>query len=82
MEEEPGEDGPYTRLLADAMAGDAALFTRQDAIESAWAVVDPVLTRHWRTVPYRRGSWGPREADALIAVDGCWHNPQPERARS
>ena len=82
MEEEPGEDGPYTRLLADAMAGDAALFTRQDAIESAWAVVDPVLTRHRRTVPYRRGSWGPREADALIAVDGCWHNPQPERARS
>ena len=82
IEEEPGEEGPYSRLLMDAMAGDSALFTRQDAVESAWAVVEPVLTKHQRALPYRRGSWGPKEADALIAADGCWHNPAPEQARA
>ncbi len=75
-EEQPGEEAPYERLLADAMAGDGALFTREDAVEAAWAVVDPVLNSHNRTRPYRRGSWGPHEADALIAADGCWHNPK------
>jgi glucose-6-phosphate 1-dehydrogenase len=59
------------------MAGDGALFTREDAVEAAWAVVEPVLKAHHRIRPYRRGSWGPQEADALIAADGCWHNPKP-----
>jgi glucose-6-phosphate 1-dehydrogenase len=40
-------------------------------------VVDPVLKIHRRTSPYKRGSWGPKEADALIATSGCWHNPKP-----
>jgi glucose-6-phosphate 1-dehydrogenase len=75
IDERPGEEAPYERLLGDAMAGNGALFTREDAVESAWAVVDPVLTRHHRTIPYKRGSWGPKEADALIAADGGWHNP-------
>jgi glucose-6-phosphate 1-dehydrogenase len=75
-EEEPGEETPYERLLGDAMAGDGALFTREDAIEAAWMVVDPVLKRHGRAHPYRRGSWGPKQADALIAGDGFWHNPE------
>jgi len=57
------------------MAGDGALFTREDALEAAWTVVDPVLKHHSRVRPYRRGSSGPREADALIAADGGWHNP-------
>ena len=57
------------------MAGDGALFTREDAVEAAWAVVDPVLKTHRRSRPYKRGSWGPEEADALIAADGGWHNP-------
>ncbi|MGD0965772.1 MAG: glucose-6-phosphate dehydrogenase [Candidatus Acidiferrales bacterium] len=74
-EEQPGEETPYERLLGDAMIGDGALFTREDAVEAAWAVVDPVLKKHHRTRPYKRHSWGPREADALIASDGCWHNP-------
>jgi glucose-6-phosphate 1-dehydrogenase len=75
IEEEPGEQSPYERLLEDALAGDPSLFSRQDAVEAAWAVVDPVLTDHPRSVPYRRGSWGPKEANALIAGNGGWHNP-------
>lgn len=75
VEEQPGEESPYERLLGDAMAGDGALFTREDAVEAAWAVVDPVLKKHHRVRPYHRGSWGPKEADAIIAGDGGWHNP-------
>jgi len=75
FEEQPGEEAPYERLLTDAMAGDGALFTREDAVEAAWAVVNPVLKNHPRVRPYKRGGWGPKEADAIIASDGCWHNP-------
>ena len=57
------------------MAGNGALFTRQDAVEAAWAVVDPVLAKHRPVRPYRRGSWGPGEANALIAADGRWYDP-------
>jgi glucose-6-phosphate 1-dehydrogenase len=78
LEEQPGEESPYERLLGDAMAGDGALFTREDAVEAAWAVVEPVLGTHHRTYPYKHGSWGPKEADVLIAEDGCWHNPRPK----
>ena len=76
MDERPGEEAPYERLLGDALAGNGALFTREDAVEAAWAVVEPVLTRHHKAIPYRRGSWGPKEADALIAPDGRWRNPR------
>ena len=65
---------PYERLLSDALGGNGALFTREDAGEAAWAVVDPVRKNHHRAYRYRRGSWGPKQADALIAPD-CWHNP-------
>jgi glucose-6-phosphate 1-dehydrogenase len=82
LEEQLGAEAPYERLLADAMAGNGALFTREDAVEAAWAVVDPVLKTHPRARPYKRGSWGPKAADALIAPDGCWHNPIPGRARA
>jgi len=74
-EERPGEELPYERLLGDAMAGNGALFTREDAVEAAWAVVDPVLKTHHRVRPYKRGTWGPKESGALIAKDGGWHNP-------
>ena len=80
VEEQPGEESPYERLLGDAMAGDGALFTREDAVEAAWAVVDPVLKTHHRARPYKRRSWGPKEADALIASDGHWHNLKPKDA--
>jgi glucose-6-phosphate 1-dehydrogenase len=73
-DEHPGEETAYTRLLGDAMAGDGALFTREDAIEAAWAAVDPVLKAHPPVLPYERQSWGPKEADALIASSGGWRN--------
>ena len=75
MEEQPGEEAPYERLLGDAMAGDDSLFTREDAVEAAWAAVDHVLKHHSRVRPYKPGTWGPKEADALIVADGGWHNP-------
>jgi len=74
-DERPGEEAPYERLLGDAMAGNGALFTREDAVEAAWAVIDPVLKNHPRVHPYRRHGWGPKQADALIAADGSWRNP-------
>jgi glucose-6-phosphate 1-dehydrogenase len=80
-EEQAGEEAPYERLLSDAMAGDGALFTREDAVEAAWAVVEPVLKAHPRARPYKRGGWGPKEADAIIASAGGWHNPTPQRTR-
>ena len=81
-EEEPGEEPPYERLLGDAMVGDGALFTREDAVEAAWAVVEPVLKNHHRVRPYKRHSWGPKDADAIIASTGGWHNPSPGDASS
>jgi glucose-6-phosphate 1-dehydrogenase len=77
---QPDEEQPYERLLGDALAGDGALFTREDSVEAAWAVVDPVLETHGRAHPYRPGSWGPRQAGTLIRPDGSWHNPMPDPA--
>ena len=82
LEEQSGNETPYERLLGDAMAGNGALFTREDAVEAAWAVVDPVLTTHRQVRPYEQGGWGPKEADVLISADGGWHNPMPERAKA
>jgi glucose-6-phosphate 1-dehydrogenase len=76
-EEQAGEESPYERLLGDALAGDGALFTREDAVEAAWAVVEPVLKRHPRARPYKRLTWGPKEADKLLAPGDKWHNPAP-----
>jgi glucose-6-phosphate 1-dehydrogenase len=80
IEELPAAESPYERLLGDAMAGDGTLFTREDAVEAAWAVVDPVLKKHNRARPYKRRSWGPKEADALIGSGRAWHNPRPKEA--
>jgi glucose-6-phosphate 1-dehydrogenase len=77
-EELAGQEMPYERLLGDAMRGNGALFTRQDAVEAAWAVVDPVLKKHDRAHVYKRGSWGPKAADALLGPGGSWHNPGAE----
>jgi glucose-6-phosphate 1-dehydrogenase len=82
VEELLGAEPPYERLLSDAMAGDGALFTREDAVEAAWVVVDNVLKRHSRVIPYKRGSWGPDEANALLKQHGAWHNPTIDRNRS
>jgi glucose-6-phosphate 1-dehydrogenase len=76
-EERPGQEAPYERLLGAAMVGDGALFTREDAVEAAWVVVDPVLKNHPRARPYKRRTWGPKEADAILS-GVSWHNPRPE----
>ena len=64
----------YERLLGDAMEGDAQLFAREDAVEAAWRVVDPVFHQSCPVYEYDPGTWGPKEANALLGPDG-WHNP-------
>ena len=73
-----GEEAPYDRLLGDAMAGDGSLFTSLDAVEAAWTAVDDILVDHPKVVAYKPGTWGPPEADALVARDGGWQAPMPE----
>jgi glucose-6-phosphate 1-dehydrogenase len=66
------EDDPYERLLYDAMHGDQTLFVREDALESAWRVVEPILDRPPALDFYAAGSWGPAEADEMVAPR-LWH---------
>jgi glucose-6-phosphate 1-dehydrogenase len=65
----------YERLLGDAIAGDATLFARQDVVEAAWAIVNPLLTDPGELFDYQPGSWGPVEADRLVAEVGGWNTP-------
>jgi glucose-6-phosphate 1-dehydrogenase len=65
----------YERLLGDAMTGDATLFARQDTVEAAWAVVDSVIRHQGPLYSYEPGTWGPKEADALVAAVGGWNTP-------
>ena len=74
-EELLGSERPYERLLSDAMIGEGALFTREDAIDAAWTVIDPVLRNHRAAASYRKGTWGPAEADELLGNHGVWHDP-------
>jgi glucose-6-phosphate 1-dehydrogenase len=66
---------PYERLLDDALEGDARRFAREDSVEEAWRVVEPVLEHPDPVVPYEPGSWGPPEADRIIEGEDCWHSP-------
>src|SRR5579884_1566039 len=66
---------PYERLLGDAMRGDPTLFVREDSVEAAWRVVDPVLGKVTPVFQYAPNTWGPPEADRIIERDGGWHNP-------
>jgi glucose-6-phosphate 1-dehydrogenase len=65
----------YERLLGDALEGDPTLFARQDAVEAAWAVVQPILGAPAPVHEYEPGSWGPPEAEALTQEIGGWHQP-------
>ena len=67
----------YERLLTDAMKGDAVLFVREDAVESAWVVVNDILDNATPVFPYEPGTWGPAEADRLTDGFDKWHNPGP-----
>ncbi|MGB8888502.1 MAG: glucose-6-phosphate dehydrogenase [Candidatus Korobacteraceae bacterium] len=65
----------YERLLTDAMKGDQLLFVRQDAVEAAWAIVDPILGDCCPTESYEPGTWGPPDSRELAADIGGWHDP-------
>jgi glucose-6-phosphate 1-dehydrogenase len=74
-----GEKSPYERLLGDAIRGDASLFTRDDVVEAAWRVVDPILRSSVPVEEYEPGTWGPAAARAVVAGDEGWHDPKPEK---
>ena len=64
----------YERVLGDAMAGDATLFAREDYVEEAWRIVDPVLKANTPVYEYEPGTWGPSEVDAKVLPNGGWDN--------
>ncbi len=66
----------YERLLTDAMKGDQLLFVRQDAVEAAWAIVEPILGDCCPVETYEPGTWGPPDARELAADIGGWHDPE------
>ena len=74
---EEGGEGPtpYEVLLSAALRGDATRFTRQDSVEETWRIVQPLLDSPPAVHPYAKGSWGPPEADRLLAGEGRWHEP-------
>jgi glucose-6-phosphate 1-dehydrogenase len=77
----PGADemDAYERVLGDAMAGDASLFAREDYVEEAWRIVDPVLKASTPVYDYEPGSWGPPEVEQSVSPAGGWHNPRVAR---
>ena len=78
-----GEMDAYQRLLGDAMAGDPTLFAREDYVEEAWRIVDPILKANTPLHEYEPGTWGPAEVEQKVVPPGGWHNPvliaKPER---
>ena len=75
--DDPSEMSAYERLLGDALEGESLLFAREDGVESAWRVVDRVLTDHGPALPYPKDTWGPDAADTLVNDPHGWHNPEP-----
>lgn len=73
-QKDPEEMDAYERVLGDAMAGDATLFARQDYVEEAWRIVDPLLKQDTPVYPYEPGSWGPGEVERVTPLGG-WQNP-------
>ena len=71
----PDEMDAYERLLGDAMRGDPTLFAREDSVEEAWRIVDPVLNSNTPVYEYEPGTWGPKEVDQTVCPPGGWHNP-------
>jgi len=65
----------YERVLGDAMQGDATLFAREDYVEEAWRIVDPVLDDGTPVYEYEPGTWGPKEVDSRVSPPGGWQNP-------
>jgi len=65
----------YERVLGDAMNGDATLFAREDYVEEAWRIVDPILKADTSVYEYEPGSWGPSEVDQKVSPPRGWENP-------
>jgi glucose-6-phosphate 1-dehydrogenase len=74
------EKSPYERLLGDAIRGDTSLFTRDNSVEAAWRVVDPVLTAGTPVLEYEPGTWGPRASAEVVNDGDTWHDPVTERS--
>jgi glucose-6-phosphate 1-dehydrogenase len=72
---DPMEVQAYEELLGDAMLGNSSRFARQDYVEEAWRIVDPILDNRTPVHPYAPGSWGPVEADQLAHANGGWGKP-------
>ncbi|MBV8226153.1 MAG: hypothetical protein JO232_13295 [Verrucomicrobia bacterium] len=75
-EQVEAEMPPYQRLLGDAFKANNELFAREDFIDAQWRVVDSILDNVTPLYPYEAATWGPAEADRLIASDGPWINPK------
>jgi glucose-6-phosphate 1-dehydrogenase len=75
--EEGAAKTPYQRLLGDALRGDQTLFAREDSVEDAWRIVEPVLGNVTPVHTYAPGTWGPAEANAIAG--GVWHDPQDSK---
>jgi glucose-6-phosphate 1-dehydrogenase len=74
--QQPGSDiRPYDRLIGAALDGDRWLFARQDTVEAAWEIVDPVLGDVVPVHPYAKGTWGPTESDRLLPDRETWYDP-------
>jgi glucose-6-phosphate 1-dehydrogenase len=73
----PTEMEAYERVLTDAMMGDRTLFARQDYVEEAWRIVDPVLKASTPVYVYEPHNWGPKEVDQSVLPPGGWDKPKP-----
>jgi glucose-6-phosphate 1-dehydrogenase len=69
------EMGAYERLIGDAMKGDANLFAREDGVIAAWKIVEPILGNAAPIYEYEKGTWGPGDANRLLAPGSRWHDP-------
>jgi glucose-6-phosphate 1-dehydrogenase len=73
---EANEMDAYERVLGEAIAGDSTLFAREDYVEEAWRIVDPVLRGGTPVHEYEPGTWGPSEASEAVVPPGGWHAPE------
>jgi glucose-6-phosphate 1-dehydrogenase len=75
----PDDEDAYERVLSEAMSGDATLFAREDYVEEAWRIVDPVLKVGGPILEYDKGTWGPGEVDQRVSPPGGWYNPAADQ---
>jgi glucose-6-phosphate 1-dehydrogenase len=76
----PDEMEAYERVLTDALAGDATQFARQDYVEEAWRIVDPILKAATPVYPYEPHTWGPKEVEQSVVPPGGWDDPKADES--